>query len=66
MTLNSHNTKLKNDGVYWGSLHIQIVLHVSFKKNVLCFLKMLEIQGEINKLGFDAYDFTTLVKYICL
>ena len=31
MTLNSHNTKLKNDGVHWGSLDIQIILHVGFK-----------------------------------
>ena len=31
MTLNSRNTKLKYDGVRWGSLDIQNVLHVNFK-----------------------------------
>ena len=46
-TLNSCNTKLKNNGVHRGSLDIQIVLHVGY---VLCFLKALEIHGEINKL----------------
>ena len=34
--LNSRNTKLKNDGVHWGSLDIQNMLHVSFKMYFVC------------------------------
>ena len=48
-TCHSRNTKLKNYVVHWGSLNIQIVLHVGFKAMVLCFLKALGIHGEINK-----------------
>jgi len=31
VNLNSRNTKLKNGGDCWGSLHTRIALHVSFK-----------------------------------
>ena len=37
VTLNSRNTKLKNDGVHWGLLDIQIVLHVGFKATYFVF-----------------------------
>ena len=40
--LNSHNTKLKNDGVHWGSLDIQIVLHVGFKAMYFVFSRHLK------------------------
>ena len=39
VTLNSRNTKLKNDWVHWGSLDIQIVLHVGFKAMYFVFSK---------------------------
>ena len=39
--LNSRNTKLKSDGVHWGSLDIQIVLHIGFKAVYLVFSKHL-------------------------
>ena len=37
VTLNSRSTKLKNYGVHWGSLDIQIVLHVGFKAMYFVF-----------------------------
>ena len=50
VTLNSRNTKLNNYGVHWGSLDIQIVLHIGFKDMSFFLLKALEIQSETNKL----------------
>ena len=41
VTLNSRNTKLRNDGVHWSSLDIQIVLHVGFKAMYFVFSKYL-------------------------
>ena len=53
--LNGYNTKLKNNGVCWSLLGIQIVLHVSFKAvyiHALCFVKIAQVKGEINELWF--------------
>ena len=37
VSLNSRNTKLKNDGVHWGSLDIYAILHISFKAMYFVF-----------------------------
>ena len=47
MTLNSCNTKLKNDGAHCGSLDIQIVLHVGFKAMYFVFSKHLRFSVEV-------------------
>ena len=47
VTLNSCNTKLKNDGVHWGSLDIQIILHVGFKAMYFVFSKNLRFMVKL-------------------
>ena len=43
VTLNSRNTKLKNYGVHWGSLDIQIFLHIGSKPMYFVFSRYLRL-----------------------
>ena len=51
VTLNSRNTKLKNDGVHWGLLDIQNVLHVNFKTMYFFLYKVLEFWVKLLSCG---------------
>ena len=66
VTLNSCNTKLKNDGVHWGLLNIQIDLHIGFKAMYFVFSKHLRFGVKlINCDLMHSYNFTRLVVVSC-
>ena len=52
MILNSHNTNLKNDGVWLGLIRYLDGASHKLQGDVLCFVKALGDWDEINKLQF--------------
>ena len=61
VTLNGHDTLVKKR---WGSAGLTRYSDYTSRKHhgdVLCFVKVLSFRGEINKLRFDAFNFTRLI-----
>ena len=61
VTLNGHDTLVKKR---WGSAGLTRYSDYTSRKHhgdVLCFVKALAFRGEINKLRFDAFNFTRLI-----
>ena len=62
VSLNSHNTKLKNGEVCWGSLHTYSdCLSRKLQGKVLRFLITAWIMSEINKVRFRDHCFTVFM-----
>ena len=63
VTFNSRNTLLKKP---WGSAGFTRYSDCASSKDhsdIVCFVKSLDIWGEIKKKRFNAYNFTRFVRY---